>query len=149
MHFLTFLFISATLAHEIVGQYVFYGNYIHSVNITTLEYITDGVIVVDAAGKITQVEKSSSESEAKLIAHNHGVNLTQLDNHKFIMPGLIDTHIHAPQYVFTGSGMDLQLLEWLENYTFPREAQFNNTKYATMAYNLAVGAKCLYCRLWI
>ncbi|KAK9760311.1 hypothetical protein K7432_015813 [Basidiobolus ranarum] len=81
---------------------------------------------------------SEYESEAKLIAHNHGVNLTRLDNRKFIMPGLIDTHIHAPQYVFTGSGTDLQLLDWLENYTFPREAQFNNTRYATMAYNLAV-----------
>ena len=32
------------------------------------------------------------------------------------MPGLVDGHAHAPQYAFTGTGMDLPLLEWLETY---------------------------------
>ena len=38
---------------------------------------------------------------------------------EFFMPGLVDTHIHAPQYYFAGSNMDLPLLEWLTKYTFP------------------------------
>ena len=37
---------------------------------------------------------------------------------QFLMPGFVDTHIHAPQYRFTGTGFDKQLLEWLETYTF-------------------------------
>ena len=40
-----------------------------------------------------------------------------------IIPGFVDTHNHLPQYAFAGLG-DGQLLQWLQNYTFPREAEF-------------------------
>ncbi|KAJ3055005.1 hypothetical protein HK097_000084 [Rhizophlyctis rosea] len=50
----------------------------------------------------------------------------------------IDTHIHAPQYVFTGTGCDLPLLQWLEKYTFPREQAFSDPTYAQSAYQRAV-----------
>lgn len=36
-------------------------------------------------------------------------------------PGMIDTHVHAPQYQFTGTATDLPLMEWLQTYTFPAE----------------------------
>ena len=35
-----------------------------------------------------------------------------------IMPSLVDLHTHAPQYTFRGMGMDLELLDWLNTYTF-------------------------------
>lgn len=54
------------------------------------------------------------------------------------MPGLIDAHCHAPQYIFTGTGMDLPLLEWLEKYTFPSEAKFANAAFARNAYKRSV-----------
>ena len=54
------------------------------------------------------------------------------------MPGLVDTHIHAPQYVFTGTGYDLPLLGWLEMYTFPTEAKFEQIEFATNAYHKVV-----------
>ena len=40
-----------------------------------------------------------------------------------IIPGVVDLHIHAPQYSYRGLGMDLELLEWLEVNTFPEEAK--------------------------
>ena len=54
------------------------------------------------------------------------------------MPGLVDTHIHAPQYVFTGTGYDQQLLEWLKKYTFPTEAKFKDVEMAKLVYPLVV-----------
>lgn len=54
------------------------------------------------------------------------------------MPGLVDTHIHAPQYVFTGTGYDLPLLQWLEKYTFPSESRFRNKEFAEHAYRKVV-----------
>ena len=39
-----------------------------------------------------------------------------------IIPGLVDLHIHAPQYTFRGTGMDCELLQWLRQYAFPEEA---------------------------
>ena len=38
---------------------------------------------------------------------------------KLIIPGMTDLHVHAPQFSFRGLGMDLELLDWLNTYTFP------------------------------
>ena len=54
------------------------------------------------------------------------------------MPGLVDTHIHAPQYVNSGTGYDVMLLDWLERYTFPTEAKFKDLEYAKNVYTKAV-----------
>ncbi len=53
---------------------------------------------------------------------------------KLILPGMVDMHIHAPQFSFRGNGMDLELLPWLNTYTFPEEAKFENLDYAKKAY---------------
>ena len=53
----------------------------------------------------------------------------------------MDTHIHAPQYVYTGTAMNLQLLEWLNKYTFPTEAKFANLEFAADAYRKVVVGK--------
>jgi len=57
---------------------------------------------------------------------------------KIIIPGFVDAHCHAPQYVFTGTGMDLPLLNWLEKYTFPSEAKFKDPSFAREAYRRSV-----------
>ncbi|MCQ2821001.1 MAG: guanine deaminase [archaeon] len=57
---------------------------------------------------------------------------------QIIIPGLIDTHIHAPQYVFAGCGLDLPLLEWLNKYTFPAESKFNDLNHAEKVYRKIV-----------
>lgn len=54
---------------------------------------------------------------------------------KIIIPGFIDLHLHAPQYRFRASGMDLELLDWLEKYTFPEESKFNDIAYAKKVYS--------------
>uniref|UniRef100_A0A8C5TY73 Guanine deaminase n=1 Tax=Malurus cyaneus samueli TaxID=2593467 RepID=A0A8C5TY73_9PASS len=54
------------------------------------------------------------------------------------MPGLVDTHIHAPQYSFTGTRVDLPLLQWLTSYTFPTEAKFQDNGFAEEVYTRVV-----------
>lgn len=53
-----------------------------------------------------------------------------------IVPGLVDLHIHAPQYTFRGTGMDLELMDWLQTYAFPEEARFAENAYAENAYEI-------------
>lgn len=55
---------------------------------------------------------------------------------RLIIPGLIDLHTHAPQYSFRGLGLDLELLAWLDTYTFPEESQYEDLSYAKQAYSL-------------
>ena len=57
-----------------------------------------------------------------------------------IFPGMIDLHIHAPQFAFRGMCMDLELMDWLNQYTFPEEEKYANLDYAKKAYSLFVDA---------
>lgn len=57
---------------------------------------------------------------------------------KIIIPGLSDIHLHAPQFSFRGMGMDLELLDWLNTYTFPEESKYSDLEYAKKAYELFV-----------
>lgn len=51
-----------------------------------------------------------------------------------VVPGLTDLHVHAPQYASRGQGMDLELLDWLDRYTFPEESKYASLDYAGQAY---------------
>ena len=53
-----------------------------------------------------------------------------------IVPGMVDLHIHAPQYTFRGTGMDLELMDWLQQQAFPEEARFESREYAENAYQI-------------
>lgn len=57
---------------------------------------------------------------------------------RLIIPGLVDLHVHAPQYAFRGLGMDLELLDWLEEHVFSEEAKFADLEYAERAYGIFV-----------
>lgn len=54
---------------------------------------------------------------------------------QLIIPGLCDLHIHAPQYAFRGLGMDLELMDWLQNQAFPEESKYSDLSYAKNAYS--------------
>ncbi len=51
-----------------------------------------------------------------------------------VVPGLVDLHIHAPQFTLRGLGMDDELLDWLNNLTFPEESRYSDIEYAKAAY---------------
>ena len=57
-----------------------------------------------------------------------------------IFPGMVDLHVHAPQYAFRGMCMDLELMDWLNRYTFPEEERYENLAYAQKAYGIFVDA---------
>ena len=53
-----------------------------------------------------------------------------------IIPGLVDMHIHAPQFPYRGLGMDCELLEWLYKYAYPEESKYADLSYADKAYRI-------------
>jgi len=51
---------------------------------------------------------------------------------KLLLPGFVDAHIHGVQTeVMASYGADL--MQWLENYTFPYESQFSDPEFAQKA----------------
>lgn len=64
-----------------------------------------------------------------------GRDLEVLDYSPYmILPGFVDLHLHAPQYSFRALGLDLELLKWLSDYTFPGEHKYKDTAYAERMY---------------
>ena len=57
---------------------------------------------------------------------------------KFIIPGMCDMHVHAPQYGFRGLGMLLDCNSewetWFDRYSFPEESRYADLEYADKAY---------------
>lgn len=54
-----------------------------------------------------------------------------------IMPGLINCHTHAAMTCFRGIADDLELMDWLNNYIFPAEAQNVDPQLAYQGSRLA------------
>ncbi len=53
---------------------------------------------------------------------------------KLLIPAMNDLHVHAPQYRNQGIAMDLELLPWLNTYTFPEESKYKDLAYAEKMY---------------
>lgn len=54
---------------------------------------------------------------------------------RLIIPGFVDLHLHAAQFLQCGVGMTTQLLDWLEDYTFDLEREFQDADFAREAYS--------------
>ena len=59
---------------------------------------------------------------------------------KLVIPGMVDLHLHAPQFAFRGLHMDEPLLSWLEKYAFPEEVKYADPDYAKRAYTIFADA---------
>ncbi|GAA5969899.1 hypothetical protein JCM11641_008078 [Rhodosporidiobolus odoratus] len=118
---------------------VFYGTCIHSRSLTDLDYLSNALLGVDESGTIAFVEEdiAADQVEARLRELQWpitAVELVRLRKGEFLIPGFIDTHTHAPQYVNLSYGQQFELLDWLSNVTFPAEAEFSDPVYARRAY---------------
>ncbi|MGQ0732691.1 MAG: amidohydrolase [Acidobacteriota bacterium] len=55
-----------------------------------------------------------------------------------VMPGLINTHTHAPMVLYRGLADDLALMEWLQKYIFPAEAKTVSPAFVRTGARLAL-----------
>ncbi len=54
-----------------------------------------------------------------------------------VLPGLVNTHTHAPMVLYRGLADDLALMEWLEKYIFPAEAKTVSAAFVRTGTRLA------------
>ena len=83
------------------------------------EYFEDGLLVV-INGIVKEIGAAND-----LIANWQGIIPIQDETGKLLMPGFVDGHIHAVQNGVIAS-YGTQLLDWLEDYTFPYESHFKD-----------------------
>ncbi|KAF8322129.1 Metallo-dependent hydrolase [Clavulina sp. PMI_390] len=130
------------------SRIVYYGPVIQSRTLLDLDVWPSAVIAVGPDGIISWVESGPvASAELQDVCSKHGwditdsasaVQLVQGHEGEWLMPGLVDTHSHAPQFPNLGTGQQYQLLDWLDNITFPTEARFADVAYARTAYTEVV-----------
>lgn len=116
---------------------IFSGNIVHSVSPSEVELLENGFIVVDG-NKIVAIGPGESLKSTKLDLNINKFKETKLKPSQLLIPGFIDTHIHAVQYPNCGLGYDKPLLEWLNDYTFPMEKQMKNEEFAERVFEAVV-----------
>jgi guanine deaminase len=126
-------------AHEVMSDEV-HGGSIRATVLQTpqpgrIDVRPDQVISWDGEGRITAMEPADRVSAAAAA----GSVQTLSPNH-VVIPGLIDTHVHAPQWPQLGVGLDLPLEEWLFTYTFPLEARYADIDFARRVWASMVPA---------
>ncbi|KAI8330477.1 guanine deaminase [Chlamydoabsidia padenii] len=121
---------------------IIYGTLVHTPIKGKLEVLTNTLLVTDDKGVITLLKQGTPKEEVPTLLEQAGLSadtkVRYLSNSQFLMPGFIDTHLHAPQYPFTGTCTDLPLTEWLNKYTFPCERKFQDVNWAKKVYKALV-----------
>ena len=111
------------------------GTVMHAPAPGEIEVLPDALVLVDGDGTIDAVLTADhpGHARARTSARNNGT-LRQLKEGQYLLPGLVDLHIHAPQFPQIGKALHLPLADWLQQYTFPLEARYGDMAFAERIY---------------
>ncbi|MEX2273344.1 MAG: amidohydrolase [Vicinamibacterales bacterium] len=107
--------------------------------------ITGGTVVtVDAAARVIENGAVAIQGEtivavgtaASVGGAYPGAERVDATGH-VIMPGLINTHGHAPMVLYRGLADDMALMDWLQQYIFPAEAKTVSPDFVRVGTRLA------------
>jgi 5-methylthioadenosine/S-adenosylhomocysteine deaminase len=92
--------------------------------------IADGAVAVDGADIV-------GVDTADAIARQFRGSETVDAAGQVVLPGLVNTHTHAPMVLYRGLADDLALMEWLTKYIFPAEARTVSPEFVRAGTRLA------------
>ena len=92
--------------------------------------VTPGAVAIDGADI---VEVGTPEA----IAARYRAAETIDARDQIILPGLVNTHTHAPMVMYRGLADDLALMDWLQKYIFPAEAKTVSPEFVRIGTRLA------------
>ena len=116
-------------------QFAVRGAMIHAPAAGAIEILHNALIAVDNMGQIAAVTSPGQPDYDNLeqLARDAG-KLEELSAEEYLLPGLVDTHVHAPQWPQLGKALDRPLDVWLQKYTFPLEARYADLDFAQRVY---------------
>ncbi|KAF8158550.1 hypothetical protein B0H34DRAFT_709328 [Crassisporium funariophilum] len=101
------------------------GTVVHTPNLGDLDILVDYIIVVNEEGVITHLSPASSRESIQLLSERRGEKVVAIPEGTFILPTFCDLHLHAPQFLYQGTGLDLPLMQWLDTYALKAEARID------------------------
>ena len=111
------------------------GDYFHTPSAHTLDY-GHALFALDEFGTIVKMirQEESSFDELKREWFAEAEQTVVVPKGRFLFPGLIDLHVHAPQWPQAGIALDEPLEVWLDQCTFPLEAKYADVDFAKEVY---------------
>ncbi len=105
---------------------IYRANIIYAPTSDKLEMVPHGYIIVNEKGLV----ESICTELPKEIDWRQVMDFGD----KMLIPAFNDLHVHAPQYRNLGLALDLELLPWLNTYTFVEEEKYADVAYAQRIY---------------
>ena len=65
-------------------------------------------------------------TEASRTRLRSDIPVTKIPKGTFLLPTFCDLHLHAPQFLYQGTGLHLPLMQWLNEYAFKAEERIDN-----------------------
>jgi guanine deaminase len=118
------------------GGWAIWGRAIHAPD--AVETLAQALITVDRGGTIIGVEASVPPDDARLEGFRSAGRLIVLGEDQILLPGLVDLHVHAPQFPQLGTALDRPLEDWLQAHTFPLESRYSEVGFAEQVYTRLV-----------
>ena len=119
---------------EVRGRVVA-GTFFHAPSLGTIEILADALLAIDDFGTIAAVIPAGHRDHRRMQEEAAAAGRLETVPHgRYVIPGFVDLHIHAPQYPQLGKALDCSLEDWLARYTFPLEARYADPAFARRAY---------------
>ncbi|KAI0087709.1 Metallo-dependent hydrolase [Irpex rosettiformis] len=100
------------------------GTLVHTPSLGEVKILQDYLLGIDDKGFINFLENASSDAAQTLLSES-GAPPTIIPPGSFILPTFCDLHLHAPQFLYQGTGLHLPLMEWLNEYAFKAEEKID------------------------
>ena len=102
-------------------------------------YLQDALVEINQTGKIIAVlTPNDADYQGHLRQAQADGRLNKLTPGQVLVPGFVDLHVHAPQWPQAGHALDKPLNEWLNDYTFPLEAKYEDLEFVQTVYHALV-----------
>ncbi len=117
----------------------FLGTAFHAPTRGKIEVLEGALIETGADGRVVRVTPEDvPEHAARVKTASDAGRLSRLAPTQVLIPGLVDLHIHAPQFPQLGKNLHLPLYDWLQKCTFPLEARYADLAFAENIYRQLV-----------
>ncbi|KAB0804739.1 hypothetical protein PPYR_01709 [Photinus pyralis] len=117
---------------------LFVGNIVHCEKPYEVSSLEKGFVALKGNKIVSVGDATSLANFRATIEVKYNILEYILKDSQVLIPGLIDTHVHACQYSNVGLGMDLKVVPWLWEHTFPLELKCKDIEYSRRCYDAVV-----------
>ncbi|KAJ8480657.1 hypothetical protein ONZ51_g6494 [Trametes cubensis] len=101
---------------------LFRGDFVHTPSLGSVEILRDYILRTNEKGYIDHFAPASLPESQSISAIRRP---TLIPTGSFMVPTFCDLHLHAPQFMYQGTGLHLELMKWLDEYAFKAEEKLD------------------------